>query len=214
MPIKLNTTCTAQIVEWDRLKGYGWLRVGTERVFLHRRDFIQLRRMPAVGDEVEFTLGQDAKGRGCATNAVFVGDKSRDGRSSGVLLALGLIPVLLFLPAKAALYLGAPLPWVSSYVVGISSLCFILYAHDKRRAEDGGWRVSEARLHALELLGGWPGALLAQRLLRHKSSKQSYLFLFWLIVASHQVAAYDALQGWHWSKTVWNKIEARTSHPR
>ncbi|MFP5462920.1 MAG: DUF1294 domain-containing protein, partial [Gammaproteobacteria bacterium] len=29
---------------------------------------------------------------------------------------------------------------------------------------------------------GWPGALLAQQLLRHKTSKQSFLFGYWTTV--------------------------------
>jgi len=41
-------------------------------------------------------------------------------------------------------------------------------------------------LHLLELLGGWPGAFLAQRRLRHKCSKRRYQFVFWLIVLAYQ----------------------------
>jgi hypothetical protein len=57
-------------------------------------------------------------------------------------------------------------------------------------------------LHLLELLGGWPGAFLAQRRLRHKSSKGSYLFVFVLIVGLHQFLAIDALRGWPFLKLV------------
>jgi len=38
-------------------------------------------------------------------------------------------------------------------------------------------------LHLLSLLGGWPGALIGQGLFRHKTSKQSFQFMFWLTVA-------------------------------
>ncbi|SJM91388.1 Cold-shock protein (fragment) [Crenothrix polyspora] len=47
------------------------------------------------------------------------------------------------------------------------------------------WRIPEKSLHTLELLGGWPGALLAQRTLRHKNRKPSYQVVFWLIVGLH-----------------------------
>lgn len=68
----------------------------------------------------------------------------------------------------------------------ISSLAtFILYAWDKRQARLDRWRVPEKRLHLLELAGGWPGALLGQQILRHKSSKQSFLTIFWLILSAH-----------------------------
>jgi uncharacterized membrane protein YsdA (DUF1294 family) len=81
---------------------------------------------------------------------------------------------LLVLPVIAGLRFGAAFKWVGAYVVLLSVLTYWAYAVDKRRAEDRTWRVPEARLHLLELLGGWPGAFLAQRRLRHKCSKGSY----------------------------------------
>lgn len=62
---------------------------------------------------------------------------------------------------------------------------FILYGWDKRQARLDGWRVPEKRLHLLELVGGWPGAILGQQLLRHKSSKESFLRVFMGILALH-----------------------------
>ncbi|HEU5072003.1 MAG TPA: DUF1294 domain-containing protein [Verrucomicrobiae bacterium] len=82
-----------------------------------------------------------------------------------------------------------------------------IYARDKRRAEAGEWRVPEARLHFLDLLGGWPGGFLAQRRLRHKCSKGSYQFMFWLIVLAWQFAACDSLQSWQFLKATENWIE-------
>lgn len=67
----------------------------------------------------------------------------------------------------------------------MSAIAFAAYAIDKRRAVQGGRRLRERTLHLLELLGGWPGALLAQRTLRHKNAKTSYQVAFWLIVAVH-----------------------------
>jgi uncharacterized membrane protein YsdA (DUF1294 family) len=57
------------------------------------------------------------------------------------------------------------------------------------------------------LLGGWPGAFLAQRRLRHKCSKASYQFLFWIIVLAHQFAALDSLQDWRLSRTALNWLQ-------
>ena len=53
----------------------------------------------------------------------------------------------------------------------MSLLTLVVYAWDKRQAIRGGWRVPEARLHLLELCGGWPGALVARQWLRHKTQK-------------------------------------------
>jgi uncharacterized membrane protein YsdA (DUF1294 family) len=72
--------------------------------------------------------------------------------------------------------------------LSMSALAFALYAADKRRAARGQWRISEATLHTIELLGGWPGAIVAQHLLHHKRQKPRYMRVFWLIVAIHVIA--------------------------
>lgn len=73
-------------------------------------------------------------------------------------------------------------------IYAVASLAtFALFAWDKACARRGARRVSERTLHVCELLGGWPGALLAQAWLRHKSAKLSYRVVLWLIVALHLV---------------------------
>lgn len=107
---------------------------------------------------------------------------------------------LLVLPAIAVLRNGVDPRWASAYAVVISVLTYWVYARDKRRAEAGEWRVAEARLHFLDLLGGWPGGFLAQRRLRHKCSKASFQVVFWIIVLGWQFAAADSLQNWGYSR--------------
>jgi len=80
--------------------------------------------------------------------------------------------------------MSAPPLWLTAlaiYTVG-SVACFIAYAADKRAAIRQQRRTSERALLLLGLAGGWPGALLAQQWLRHKSSKASFLAWFWLTV--------------------------------
>lgn len=62
---------------------------------------------------------------------------------------------------------------------------FFMYWVDKHAAQTGRWRTPENTLHLLGLLGGWPGAWWAQALLRHKSSKASFLAAYWATVALH-----------------------------
>jgi uncharacterized membrane protein YsdA (DUF1294 family) len=64
-----------------------------------------------------------------------------------------------------------------------SLIAFVLYRLDKSAAQTGAWRTPESTLHIVSLIGGWPGALVAQRLLRHKSGKQSFQTAFRVTVA-------------------------------
>lgn len=75
----------------------------------------------------------------------------------------------------------------------MSGICFWTYRKDKNNARNRKWRVPESTLHAFELFGGWPGGLIAQRILRHKNKKLSYQIKFWLIVVFHFIGWYDYL---------------------
>lgn len=75
----------------------------------------------------------------------------------------------------------------------VSVLAFFLYWSDKRKAQTDRWRTPENVLHAVELAGGWPGALIAQQVFRHKTRKISFQLLFWMIVLLHQVFWIDQL---------------------
>jgi len=90
--------------------------------------------------------------------------------------------------------------------LGISAGAFIGQWIDKRKAASGEWRTPEATLHLFELLGGWPGAFLAQRLFRHKTAKVSYQIVFWLIVIGYEYAAIDFLLGWKLAHAVGQQL--------
>jgi len=100
---------------------------------------------------------------------------------------------LWLVPGFASLVLLTHLAWplprgLWGVYVAMSFATFIVYALDKRAARLGQWRVKESTLHVLALLCGWPGALLAQHLLRHKSAKPTFRRVFWLSVALNILA--------------------------
>ena len=76
---------------------------------------------------------------------------------------------------------------LAGYVL-MSALAVGMYWLDKQRAARGAWRITELTLHGVELLGGWPGAWVAQHMFRHKWKKTRYMTVFWAIVATHAVA--------------------------
>jgi uncharacterized membrane protein YsdA (DUF1294 family) len=77
-----------------------------------------------------------------------------------------------------------PLAVAGIYVI-MSLVTLFAYGIDKRAAVKSRRRVSEAALHGLELLGGWPGGWLGQRVFRHKTAKRSYRVVFWCIGLLH-----------------------------
>ena len=74
-------------------------------------------------------------------------------------------------------------PSVLAFYIVVSIITFTVYAIDKSAATKGTWRTSESTLHLLSLVGGWPGALVAQQKLRHKSRKRFFRFVYWMTVA-------------------------------
>jgi len=71
---------------------------------------------------------------------------------------------------------------VGAYVV-LSVTSFVLYGMDKAAAEQGRWRTPELTLHLVSVAGGWPGALVGQRVFRHKTKKQPFRAVFWCTVS-------------------------------
>ncbi len=106
-------------------------------------------------------------------------------RRAGDLAALALVAAhasLLLLMHQAGLLPG----WLATTFAALSLATMLAYAHDKRAAQREQRRTPEATLHLFELFGGWPGALLAQRWLRHKNRKRSYQLAFWVCVLAHE----------------------------
>lgn len=169
------------ISRWDDDRGFGFITPtgGGKAVFVHISAFGNIRSRPRKTDSVSFSLGKDRHGRPCAQDVDFAG--ASIFRMTDTLLALFI--ALAVLGGLFTLSLLGKLPWMIPLLfVSFSVVAFIMYGLDKSAAQNSRWRTAENTLHLLSFLGGWPGALVAQRFFRHKSRKHSFQLVFWLLV--------------------------------
>ena len=172
-----------KIIKWNDEKGFGFVvpKGGSQQVFVHARGFSNRQRRPSVDTVVSYELGSDKQGRCCATDVRYA-----DEKQATIELRISMVPMILALLFSALLagmvWLGyLPMVVALAYLV-VSLMTFIAYALDKSAAKSGQWRTQESTLFFFGLLGGWPGAIFAQQLFRHKSSKREFQIIFWLTV--------------------------------
>ncbi len=174
---------TGRLTNWKDEQGFGFITPngGGERVFLHIKAFHRNASRPSEGDLITYEMELDERQRPRAKNAARVGEKivkAPDGRGAKApLFAVAFCLFLLGCVATGRL----PVVVVQAYAV-CCGLTFVAYWLDKSAAQAGRWRTAESTLHVFALVGGWPGALAAQRVLRHKSVKQEFQAVFWLTV--------------------------------
>ena len=176
-----------RVTDWNDEKGFGFVTPngGGDRAFVHVKAFEPQARRPVAGDLIAYTVQRDAKGRLNAGAVRFAG--AHAARSKSVpgfhdtfprkTVASFVFAVLL----AAALLHKLPIEVVFVYFI-MSGVAIFLYAFDKSAAERSQRRTPENTLHMVALLGGWPGALLAQGMFRHKSSKAAFQAVFWMTV--------------------------------
>ncbi len=180
------------LVQWDDAKGYGFIapQGGGAKRFVHIKAFGMRARRPFVGERLSFVAGSDAQGKPRALQVQSLEPRApaaaAPAASGGAAAASGSASLWL-VPAFASLVLVCQLAfelpravWGAYFSMSMAS--FLVYALDKRAARLRQWRVAESTLHLLALACGWPGALLAQQTLRHKSSKPAFRRVFWLMV--------------------------------
>jgi uncharacterized membrane protein YsdA (DUF1294 family) len=111
------------------------------------------------------------------TNERVVATSLRKDRKIDTVFAILFCSILVFEVILGRL----PFAILGAYFVA-SILAFVAYAEDKAAAQNNRWRVKESSLHFLGVVGGWPGALLAQKKYRHKSKKEEFQTVFWATV--------------------------------
>ena len=62
------------------------------------------------------------------------------------------------------------------YFIGINIFTFIVYGIDKWKSKQSGWRISEASLLMLAIIGGSIGALLGMNVWHHKTLHKKFRF--------------------------------------
>lgn len=194
------------VVLWNDDRGFGFVRPdqGGEDFFVHITAFRKgTSRRPEIGDHVQYQIAQEVRSKKRIAYAVLEGVpvQAIEAAEPGgwwPRIRHWLIYVVIRLPILLSCWVlwkkHNPIP-LFLYVF-LSTLTILFYGLDKKRALLSRWRIPENYLHLLELLGGWPGALLAQKDFRHKLTKSSYQQIFWTIVAIHGVVwillfAYD-----------------------
>lgn len=171
-----------RLVDWNDAKGFGFVEPqdGGERAFVHIKSIMKAERRPSGGELISYEVEADVRGRRNAVNIRHASNahSGKVRRTAGG-TSLRSWWALLILAALAMAWWTGRLPnALTGVYASMSVLTLALYWRDKRAAMAGDWRTPEVTLHVSALLGGWPGALLAQGLLRHKSNKASFQFAF------------------------------------
>lgn len=193
-----------RITGWNDDKGYGFVtpHEGEGRAFVHVKAFQSGSRRPVDGDLISYEVSTDAKGRANAASARFAGQRvqvpqSRASRARSPSRyiprrLLGVLALLAIVGAAAMEWVPVAVPLVYALMSFVS---FLVYWRDKDAAGAQESRVPENTLHLLDLLGGWPGALIAQQQFRHKTVKAPFQVTFWITVLLNVLALGWLLRG-------------------
>lgn len=190
-----------RLSDWNDEKGYGFVvpNGGGERCFVHVHDFPRGTRRPVEGDLISYVATLDPRGRPKAREARLAGQPAAT-KSTRAAQPVTLAPRRLPRIVAGCTALGlvgafAALAWIPVEIAAaygfFSVISLLAYGVDKAAARRGEQRVPESGLHLLDLLGGWPGALVAQGLFRHKTIKRSFQVGF-----AFTVVANLAIVGW------------------
>ena len=179
-----NKRTKGTIIFWNDEKGFGFIKPNNdkEQLFVHIKSFTNRSRRPKINQSVSYSESSDDRGRPRAINVGFIGDRAAQYTPNSQGISSFAIATCFLIIVGVSVILGIlPIFILGLYVV-VSLITFLWYAKDKSAAKKGAWRTPEGTLHLLSLTGGWPGALVAQQKLRHKSKKQPFRLIFWVTV--------------------------------
>lgn len=172
-----------KIASWNEDKECG-LAIplsGGKQVFVDISAFSDRSSRPQVNDIVTLELASEQQGRPCATQAMLYKDKPQEKAEeispAFIVFALGFLAVV-----GLAVMTGRLPAFIGIAYAALSVITFAIYAFDKPVATSGAWWGMDGDLHLLGLAGGWPGVLIAQETLRHKSKKAGFHAALWATV--------------------------------
>lgn len=170
-----------KLTEWKDDKGFGFITptAGGSRVFVHISAFPRNGRRPQVNEPITYNLTRDSQNRPSAQKVGYLkAARHASPRSKGLMLAFGLAAAFFALLAALSALGHMSFQLLAAYAL-LSVITFVMYGFDKAAAGKGRRRTPEATLLFAGLIGGWPGALIAQQLFRHKTRKQPFQAIFW-----------------------------------
>ncbi|MCK6264606.1 DUF1294 domain-containing protein [Vibrio sp. ZSDE26] len=162
------------ISEWNDIKGYGFISVDKQapRILFHVSDLSGHSQRPRINERVHFTLTKDAHG-------AFIAKEIERPLIFGFSLAVTVWFTTVL--CSAVWLLNYPLISLLYYAF-FSATTYLLYLYERSATIEHSTRIPEPILHLFAVSGGWPGAALAQSLLRHKSNNVNFAYGFWLTV--------------------------------
>jgi uncharacterized membrane protein YsdA (DUF1294 family)/cold shock CspA family protein len=177
------------LVHFNDDRGFGFITpsTGGSRVFVHVSEFPRGQR-PVSGREVSYLEARDERNRPRAREVRYLSAPAASRKGTrGARVALGIASAFFALLLALVLLDELPMLLLAAYGL-LSAVAFLLYRKDKSAAQQGKWRTPEATLHLVDLVGGWPGGLLARQAFRHKTRKQSFRTVFWVTVVANCAA--------------------------
>ncbi len=176
------------LISWDDARGFGFIEPdqGGAQIFVHIKTIVNRQGRPQIGQRYSFEIELGPQGKKRAKNVLPaqalrpIGSR-RDSQAQWGTATLFVIPLFVFVYGVVTV-LWRPPSWVALFYVVASAVTFVVYRLDKAAASSQRRRTPEIHLHALSMLCGWPGALLAQQFLRHKSAKAEFRAAFWSTV--------------------------------
>jgi uncharacterized membrane protein YsdA (DUF1294 family)/cold shock CspA family protein len=170
---------------WTDDRGFGFIESdqGGAEVFVHIKTIVNLQGRPQVGQRFSFEVELGPQGKKRAAKVLPLRQarpitRRQDSPTQWGTATLFAIPAFLVLYVLVAVWWRPPAVLALYYLI-VSVVTFTVYAGDKAAAGRRDQRTPEKTLHLLSLAGGWPGALLAQQVLRHKSAKLEFRAAFW-----------------------------------